>query len=58
MALTASFKLTVKQYDAVNAFINSVMNKEIYINYPKGIDRPTNINSPYLLLLQALYGLK
>jgi hypothetical protein len=25
MAITASFKVTAKQYDAVNAFINSTM---------------------------------
>ena len=50
MALTASFKLTVKQYNVVNAFINSVMNEEIYIDYLKGMDWPTNIDSLCFLL--------
>ena len=40
MALTASFKLTTKQYNAVNAFINNAINKEVFINYPKGINLP------------------
>ena len=58
MALTASFKLKAKQYDTVNAFINSVMNEEVYIDYPKGIKWPNNIKNPCLHLLRALYNLK
>ena len=58
MAITASFKLTAKQYDAVNAFINSTMNEEIYVDYPEGMKRPTNVEYPCFLLLRALYGLK
>ena len=58
MALTASFNLTARQYDAVNAFINSSMNEEIYMDYPKGMKKPTNVKDPCLLLLHALYGLK
>ena len=38
IALTASFKLTVKQYNTVNTFINNTINKEVFINYPKGIN--------------------
>ena len=58
MALTASFKLTAKQYDAVNAFINSRMNEEIFVDFPKGIQRPTDITDPCFLLLKVLYRLK
>ena len=60
MALTASFKLKARQYDAVNAFINSTMNEEIFVDYPEGIKLPTNTNfkNPCFLLLRALYGLK
>ncbi len=38
MALAASFKLTAQQYEAVNAFINSFMNKEVLVDYPKGMN--------------------
>ena len=58
MALTASFNLTAKQYDAVNAFINSAMNKEVYVDYPEGINLPQSFKNPCFLLLRALYGLK
>ena len=58
MALTASFDLTAKQYDAVNAFINSAMNEEVFVDYPEGIALPPNIKNPCFLLLRALYGLK
>ena len=58
MALTASFKLTAQQYDAVNAFINSAMNEEIYVDYPEGMKTPKMVENPCLLLLRALYGLK
>ena len=57
MTITASFKLTAKQNDAVNALINSIMNEEIYVDYPEGMKRPTNVEYPCLLLLRALYGL-
>ena len=58
MAITASFNLTAKQYDAVNAFINSAMNEEVYVDYPEGMTLPPNNKNPCLLLLRALYGLK
>ncbi len=58
MALTASFKLNARQYDAVNAFINSQMNEEVFVDFPEGMERPTNVNDPCFLLLRALYGLK
>ena len=58
IALTASFGLKAKQYDAVNAFINSPMNEEIYIDYPEGMELPKDSPDLCLLLLRALYGLK
>ena len=58
MAITASFKLKAKQYDAVNAFINSAMNEEVFVDCPEGIQIPTDIRNPCFLLLRALYGLK
>ena len=58
MALTASFKLTAKQYDAINAFINSLMNEEVYVQYPEGMTPPNHVIDPCFLLLRALYGLK
>ena len=58
MAITASFKLKAKQYDAVNAFINSLMNEELYVDFPEGTKQPTHVINPCLLLLRALYGLK
>ena len=58
MALTASFKLNARQYDAVNAFINSTMNEEVFVDYPEGIKLPTHSKNPCFLLLRALYGLK
>ena len=59
IALAASFKLTAKQYDAVNAFINSViMNEEVFVDYTEGMELPRNSRNPCFLLLRALYGLK
>ena len=58
MAITASFKLKAKQYDAVNAFINSAMDEEVFVDCPEGIKIPTKFRDQYYLLLKALYGLK
>ena len=58
MAITVTFELKAKQYDAVNAFVNSAMNEEVYVNYPEGIKPPTHAINPCFLLLRALYGLK
>ena len=58
MAITASFKLTAKLYDAVNAFTHSAMNEQIFVDYPEGIKRPANVENLCLRLLRALYGLK
>ena len=58
MALTTSFKLNAKQYNAVNAFINSMMNEQVFVDYPEGMQLPANFKNPCFLLLRALYGLK
>ena len=58
MAITATFELKAKQYNAVNAFINSAINEEVYVNYPEGMKPPTHAINPCFLLLRALYGLK
>ena len=55
MALTAAFDLEARQYDAVNAFLNSTINKLIYVSCPEGL--PSTPNT-CLRLLRALYGLK
>jgi len=36
MALVAAFNLKVIHLDAVNTFINTNVNKEVYITMPKG----------------------
>jgi Reverse transcriptase (RNA-dependent DNA polymerase) len=36
MAILAAFDLEIRQYDAVNAFINADMNEEIYCLCPEG----------------------
>ena len=44
----------MRQFDAVNAFINSDIDKDIYIQFPEGFGAPRQC----LKLLQALYGLR
>jgi hypothetical protein len=39
VALTAAFDLEMWQYDAVNAFINSCVNEEIFCEYSDGFKR-------------------
>lgn len=39
MAIVAAFDLEIRQCDAVNAFINSLLNKEIYCRASKGFKR-------------------
>ena len=58
IAFIASFKLKIKQYNIINIFINSLINKEIFINYLKNIILPLNIKNLYLFLFKAFYSLK
>lgn len=55
MALVAAFDLETRQYDAVNAFVNSPIDEPTYCKPPDGWTGPNPI---LLLLLKALYGLK
>jgi Reverse transcriptase (RNA-dependent DNA polymerase) len=54
MAISAAFDLEAHQFDAVNAFINSDLDEEIYCQPPEGYQRPDST----WLLIRALYGLK
>lgn len=58
MAIVVVFDLKIQQYDVVNAFTNSPIDKTIYY-YPsdRWIEMKKNANI-FFLLLQALYGLK
>jgi hypothetical protein len=52
MALAARWDLLLKQLDAVNAFPNSPLDEEVYVELPEGFKQPGMIGR----LLRALYG--
>jgi hypothetical protein len=54
MAITAKFDLETRQLDAVNAFTNSLIDEDIYVQFPDGYSRRGWI----LKLIRALYGLR
>jgi hypothetical protein len=54
MALATFFGLEIHQFDIITAFVNTVLNEEVFVRYPEGFDVPGHI----LKLLRALYGLK
>jgi hypothetical protein len=54
MAITAAFDLEVRQYDAVNAFTNSVLDEVVYCKCPEGFEQA----GMCLLLQRVLYGLR
>lgn len=54
MALAAAFNLEIIQYDAINAFVNSLLDETVYIECPQGF----RMEGKVLLLLRALYGLR
>ena len=54
MAIIAIFNLDCWQGDAVNTFTNSKINEVIYIKCLDGF----RVKGKYILLLQALYGLR
>ena len=59
MALTAAFGLEIKQYDALNAFVNSLINEVVYVAPPPDWMRGVYMDpSCTLQLCQALYGLR
>jgi len=55
MAIAAFFDLEIWQADAVNAFLNSDIPNEVFIEYPDGFKKG---KEKILRLLKALYGLK
>ena len=54
MALVAAFDLETQQWDAVNAFLNSPIDRLTYVQFLQGFESPGKT----LRLLRALYGLK
>ncbi|KID81860.1 polyprotein [Metarhizium guizhouense ARSEF 977] len=54
MAIAARFDLELVQYDAVNAFVNAKMDRDIFMKMPPGHRKPGRI----LRLQRALYGLR
>ena len=55
MAIAAVFNLEIRQYDAVNAFMNSTLDEITYCYKPEGFNQHPG---KYYLLRRALYGLK
>ncbi|THC87359.1 hypothetical protein EYZ11_013195 [Aspergillus tanneri] len=53
-ALIAAFDMETTQYDAVNAFLNALMDEDIYVAMPQGY----GIKGKAWKLLRALYGLR
>ena len=54
MAIGAIFNLDMRQWDAINAFVNSVLDEEVYVRMPDGFEEA----GCCWLLLKALYGLR
>jgi hypothetical protein len=57
LALAAAFDLDSLQLDAINAFLNSVLLDEVYVELPPGL-YPKSANLRCWRLLKALYGLR
>lgn len=54
MALVAAFGLEILQYDAINAFVNSLLDEIVYVTQPPGRQK----KGKALRLVRALYGLR
>jgi hypothetical protein len=54
IAIAAFFNLDIYQWDAVNAFINALLDELVFVRYPEGFDQ----EGMCLLLIRALYGLR
>jgi hypothetical protein len=54
VAIAAYFDLEIKQYDAINAFTNSLIDEEIFVQCPPGFEE----EGYCMRLKRALYGLK
>ena len=56
MAMVTHYRVEVKQYDIMTAFLYAMIgNREIYVEQPHGFE---DGNGQVRLLLKALYGLK
>jgi len=59
LALAAGRRLLVNHYDVETAFLNSIIDREIYIEQPEGFEHPDFPREDYVLLInKGLYGLK
>ena len=56
LALSVLYKLEVHQIDVETAFLNVVLEEEVYIRIPEGVEVPQGVYC--LRLRKALYGLK
>ena len=54
MAIAARFNFKLKQYNAVNAFVNANLKNAIYMQMPHSYMTPGKV----LQLKKALYGLR
>jgi len=55
IALACAFGLKAMQYDVLNAFLNALLDRTLYVRTPDGFQ---NQDGQTLRLLRALYGLK
>ena len=59
MALAAGKKLKLEHFDVTNAFTQSDIDKDIYVEPPRGFEKYDKHGNPYVLKLKrALYGTK
>ncbi|CEL02103.1 hypothetical protein ASPCAL03275 [Aspergillus calidoustus] len=54
MALVAAFDLDTTQYDATNAFLNALLDEDVYVSLPDGFKAKGKIWK----VIRALYGLR
>jgi hypothetical protein len=54
MALAVRWDLKIRQLNTMNAFLNSELNEEVYMELPDGYKFPGKIGR----LLRAFYGLR
>ena len=57
LALVAQNSWYIFQLNVKSAFLNGVLNEEIYVEQPVGFEKSNSTNKVYLLK-KALYGLK
>ena len=57
LAIATSLDLEIKQFDVDNAFLNALLNEDIYMQQPEGYVN-LKFSNAVLKLLKSLYGLK